>query len=236
MKQILIDLDSLMDTRLGVLDTIDPALAKHIVKSTTYWDREHTDWSALTDGALDNATFQEHWDARDNRVLEASMMSGMIPVLAKILSDYHRNMQDGMVQEDVGIDVNIWPYHLEIEELDVIREALQAYLYDDLEVSFCSRPMTELTPLVMHEHYAAVILFDFQPWIKYHCFNIAKQRCPGLNLIVPKLFERDPSKLSVESKEEEVIGLRLWLLEYIDIEFIDAQWFSMFRPSPAETV
>lgn len=234
MKHILIDLDSLLDTRLGVLESIDPALTRQVIQSNTYWDREHTDWSVLTQGKLSNEDFLACWRDRDNRVLQASMMTAMIPVLGKILADYHRNMKDGVVEVDVGVEVNIWPYGLEYDDLEVIREALHQYLYDDLEVTFCSRPLTELTPQVMHEHYSAVVLFDFQPWIKHHCFNIAKQRCPGLNLIVPKLFESDPSKLSVESKEEEIIGFRLWLLEYIDIEFIDAQWFSMFRPEPTK--
>jgi len=230
MKTILVDLDSLMDTRLGVLETLDPELAKVVAQRGDYWDREHTDWSVLTNGQLTHDAFLEKWKARDNDTLRASMATNLIPVIAKILADYNQNVQDGMVKEDVTLEVNVWPYALELEEMEDLEAALQYHLYQSLPVTFVSRPMEELTPKVLHDHYAAVIMFDFQPWIKHHCFNIPKQKCPGLNIIVPKLFERDPSQLSTEEKEEEIVGFRIWLMEYVDIDFIDVKWFSLIRP------
>lgn len=235
MRKVLIDLDSLLDTRLGVLAGIDETATQQVIASPAYWNREHTDWAVLTNGKVTNDTFHAAWVARGKADLQRSVMTGIMVVLSRVLTEYNRNMQEGVVEEDVCLEVNLYPYELEYEEHEALEEVLHELLYPELTVSFCYRPMEELTPKVMNDHYAAVFLYDFPPWIKHHCFNLGKQRCPGLNVIVPKLFERNPHDLTKEQKQDEVFGFRLWLMEYIDFEFVDVEWFSMLRPSKEKT-
>lgn len=234
MKRVLIDLDSLLDTRLGVLAVNDPESAEVVVGKEAYWEREHDDWAGLTNGRVDNTTFVQWWKARDAAVLRASMMSGMLMVLGQLLSEYNRNQQEGIVHEDIALEINLHPYTLTTEEIEELSHVLQETLYDDLVVSVSSYTREDLTPAVMNKRYAAVIMYDFAAWIKQHCFNIGKQRCPGLNVIVPRLFEKDPSDLTVGQKQEEILGFRLWLMEYIDFDFIDVRWFSLINAPPEE--
>ncbi len=235
MRKVLIDLDSLLDTRLGVLAGLDEAAVRTVIGTPAYWQREHTDWHVLTGGRVTNETFQSAWKARGNDDLRRSVMTGIILVLSRVLTEYNRNMQEGIVEDDVCLEVNLHPYSLEYDELEELEGVLHELLYPELTVSFCSRPLEELTPKVLNETYAAVFLYDFPPWIKHHCFNLGKQRCPGLNVVVPKLFEKDPRELTKEQKQEEIFGFRLWLMEYIDFEFVDVEWFSMLRPSKEKT-
>lgn len=231
MRKVLIDMDSLLDTRLGVLAGLSEEAVRKVIATPAYWQREHTDWSALTGGLVDNPTFYEAWKTRNNADLHRSVMTGIVLPVSRVIAEYNRNVQDGIVDDDICLEVNLHPYTLDYDETEELEGVLHELLYPELSISFCSRPMEELTPKVMNENYAAVFLFDFPPWIKHHCFNLGKQRCRGLNVIIPKLFEKDPRNLTKEQKQEEVFGFRLWLMEYIDFEFVDVEWFSMLRPS-----
>jgi hypothetical protein len=234
-RRILLDIDALLDTRLGLLSQLNSEVATRVVQSNAYWERDYTDWERLTRGGVTNAAFEAAWVKRDIETARQSIMTGIIPVLMRVMAEYDQNMRDGVVTDDLALEVNLHPYEFNDEETEELTEILKGVFYQDLTVTFCSRPLEELTPVVLNEHYSAVVLFDFNRWIKHHCLSLGETRCKGLSFIVPRLFEKDPSQLSLERKQEEIMGFRLWFVELFEVEFIDAEWFSMYRPSlPAE--
>lgn len=230
MKRILLDLDTLLDTRLGCLSLIYPEAATYVVKHTDYWDREHTDWSKLTDGRVTNAQFEERWAKRDIDVLQNSVLTSINVVLLRILSEMNINATTGVTVHEVGLEVNLAPYTLSFEEQEELEQILRETYGQELVITFCSIPVAELTPTYIRKRYAAVLLYGFHEWIKIHDAELMKGRSPDIYFIGPKLFEKDPSRLSIEQKQEEYRRFRFFKLEYMDFEFVDAKFFSMYRP------
>lgn len=237
MRNVYLDLDTLFDTRLGVLSLINPEAAKRILTSNQYWDREHTNWKVLTEGVVTNEEFEAAWLTRDINALQSSIVTGIIPVLLNILNEYTQLKKEGLNQEDVGLIINIYPYELEPEELDeLVRIIKYEVFYEFLPVTFTSISLEELTPEYMDKTFSAMILFEFHRWIKIHAAAISTANCKGLSIIVPKIFEHDPSKLPVERKKEEIMSFKMWLMDHLSLEFIDARWFSLMRPDVNEPV
>lgn len=234
-RKVYLDLDTLLDTRLGTIASVHPEAAKAIATNDEYWLREHTNWSTLSGGLIDNEQFDAAWQARDKRALENSYVSNIIPVLHSILTEYHVSTRDHFIEYDLVLEINIHPYNLTEEEMDELADVLRHDIfYKDLEILYCSIPMEELTPQLINERYSAMLLYEFHKWIKQHYLEVAKCDNRGLTMIVPKLFEKDPSKLTVEKKQEEIIGFKLWFLDRIEVKFIDAKCFSMLRVSPKD--
>lgn len=233
MRKIYTDLDTLFDTRLGVLNSISPEAAVTMCRSPDYWNRDHTNWAELTKGMVTNETFEERYRDRDNSILHTSIVTNIIPVLHSILNEYHNAKKDQAIDYEIAIEINIWPYELEVDELDELTQILQhEVLYPDLPIFYVSVPLDELTPQYIDTHYSAMVFFDFHRWIKTHLLAIAQHPCEGLNLIVPKLFDHDPKGLSVERKKEELLGFKIWFLPYFRLDFIDAEAFAMVRIDP----
>jgi hypothetical protein len=235
MKKIYIDLDGLLDTRLGTLSLNNPEAAVQVVKSDAYWDRDYTDWHRFSNGYVDNDTFNHWWVERDRRVLQESVVTGIITVLMRLLTEYSQNQKEGTVEEDVAVEINIAPYDFSDDEMDELTAILREATYSELPVLFSSRPLDELTPEFIREQYGAVILFEFHAWIRHHHTALVEHRCRDITFVVPRLFEQDPQRLSDEQRRDEFIAFRLGFLDHLELEFIDANWFSMFRPLKAQT-
>lgn len=230
MRKILIDLDTLFDTRLALVAKLDPLAATYIAQHTAYWDRDHTDWAQLTDGRLTNAMFEEAWATRDKQVLKQSIITGILVVLLRLIAEDQQGSSDGEPREALALEINVHPYGLDVEEMEELTALIHETIDDELPITFCSRPIEELTPQVLDANYALVILYEFHRWIKQHCFALSKHRCPDLHMLAPKLFEKNPAELTMQQRQDEIVGFRLWTTGFINIDFIDAEWFSMFRP------
>jgi hypothetical protein len=229
-KKILIDLDTLLDTRLATLGALSTEALNYVVKHDAYWQREHTDWSVLTNGLVTNEQFAERYRNRDDAILRTSTMTAIMTVLLQILAEIDANAIDGMHETDVGVEVNLAPYSPTHEEVEELQTILRMHYGQETIITFCNIPLKELTPAVLRERYSAVIMYGFHEWIVEHDVALMQARTPCFNFIGPKLFEKDPSRLTVEQKQEEFLRLKLFKLEFMDFEFVDARFMSMFRP------
>lgn len=231
MKRIYIDIDSLLDTRLGLLNSIDPEATKKVVSSTQYWYRNHTNWDVITNGRVSNEVFEKHWKERTAAILPHSMMTNILGPLKSITVLNEINIMDGISTDEFTLTVNIWPYRLGVDVLDSLTEALHHYLFGDIPITFVEHDMNNYTPQMLVKDYDHAFLFDFHWWVKKHAFDLAKVRSHDFTLVIPRLLEKDPSDLTQEEIKSELVQFQLMLRYYINIEFIDVACFSMVKPT-----
>ncbi|BEG72417.1 hypothetical protein [Pseudomonas phage PA1C] len=235
-KRILIPLDVLLDTRLGVMSTINKEAAERLVSTKEYWLRENDDWTTLTGGLVTTEQFKEAYANRggDNSAdtINASILTGISPFLMRILAEDHVNRMDNMgnPEDEIGLTINIWPYTLPGEVIDDLENIIQEIYGEEMPVEVVSHPLEELTPKFLDALYAMYITYDFHEWMHTHYLALSKVQMPCFNFIGPKLFERDVSKLTIEEKKFELFKFRVERLIHMDFEFIDAKYFSMIRP------
>lgn len=228
-RRLYVDIDSLLDTRLAVVSGIDPQAAVTAALDSQYWLREHTDWSVLTKKAITNGQFDTAWGERTTETLANSVVTGVPTVLQQLLYDYHKNLSSGAVTDDISLEINLAPYDLNTDERDGLEEIIRELLFDDLSITFCYRPLSELTPEVIYQRYSAVVMFEFHDWIRTHHETLMQWPCKEVSFIVPRLFERNPEVLNKDGKEAEIALFQMAMLDHMNVEFIGVDWFSMLR-------
>jgi len=231
-RRLYVDVDCLLDTRLGVLSGIDPQAAIAAVRNPRYWTRDYNDWELLTDGLVNKERYDAAWALRDMSTLVDSVVTGIPSVLQQLLVDHHKNMKDGSVVDDVGLEVNLAPYAFTDEERDGLEHILQEMFFSDLIITFCYRPLDELTPTLISEQYSGLVMYEFHDWIKTHHEALVSTPCKDVSFVVPRLFEVNPEELNQEGKQTELTLFRLAMLDHMDVEFISAEWFSMLQAKP----
>lgn len=229
-SKLYIDLDTVFDTRIATLAAIYPQVATELLTQDSYWHRESDDWTKLTGGKVKTETVVARYAARDDAILQASVMTNIFAVLFKMIAENEIAINDGRPNNDISIVVNIWPYSMDDIEMEMFRTFFSHRLRFEPEITFIKRKPESVTPAWLTQSFAVACMYDFNGWIKMHLKNLVVNRTQGFNLIVPRLFEKDVSGLSIEDKKDEVAALKLYLLEYMLIHWIDPSSFSVFRP------
>uniref|UniRef100_A0AB39CD99 Uncharacterized protein n=1 Tax=Pseudomonas phage RVTF4 TaxID=3236931 RepID=A0AB39CD99_9VIRU len=235
-RRIMISLDALLDTRLGVISNIDSDAAKHLVSSLTYWERNYDDWYKLTGGRVPNEVFQKAWAERGGentrRTLDACFESGLSPFIYQCLAEADINMMSGMtpIEEEIGLAINIYPYDLSFQEKQELINIMQLKYGTELPVMVVSHSLEEMSPELLSSGYGMLVLYDFAEWFKIHHVAIVATLMSDFVVVHPKLFDRDPSELSLEQQKHEFLMFRLATQHNMDINYIDAGYFSLVNP------
>jgi hypothetical protein len=121
-ETIYVDLDCLLDTRLGTLAKINPELASNALMNG-YHERDEDIFEGV--GVED---YRKAYEARDVDTLTLSVITGMFSFLHEcVLAAFKRIQIDGIF-DAIQLEVNYWPYELDDEEVKVLpRDRLQLY-------------------------------------------------------------------------------------------------------------
>lgn len=232
-RRLLLPLDVLLDTRLGVMNNLDPTAAAILVKNPEYFERDYDDWFKLTKGRVTNESFKEAYAARGGvnsaATLNASFETGIAPFLYQLLAEADINTIDGMTPEgsEIGLAINISPYVLSIEERATLIDIVQIKYGKDLNVKLVDYAIHELTVERLADEFGGMVIYELAEWFQYHTEGITGALMSDFNVVHPKLFDTDPSELTIEERRQAMIGFRLITQHNLDINYIDARYFSL---------
>lgn len=229
-SKIYIDLDSIIDTRLGTIATLNQAVASELLKQGVYWNRETDDMQTLTSGGVSQDAYMELYQNRTVDVLKVSYITGIFAPLTKLIAENEVARSSGAINKEISFEINLYPYEMELEEIEAFTSLFKYRLGVDCKVTYCSVSPALLTAKYLTDNYAAAFMYHFTDWIKVNLKNILERKHPDFTLVAPKLFEKDVSSLSNDEKKDELTIFRLYMLEHMDISFIDTSCFSVFRP------
>jgi hypothetical protein len=84
---IFVDIDALFDTRLAVLDDLDPLLAAYVLENG-YFNREEDSFKYC-----DFEMFQKLYKARDNDILAKSVITNVKNIIVDFVKDCERSLK-----------------------------------------------------------------------------------------------------------------------------------------------
>jgi hypothetical protein len=178
---VLVDLDSIMDTRLPILYSIDENLAERTIKSGNYFKRYKDEFEYVT---LD--IFKPLYKDRTKNVLSLATPTAMLDTISDYCSE--AILQNKVTGGDgkLIIYLNIYPYNLSHSEYDNLAKGLM-YMIGDVEVKVVSMDKEELTPKWVDDNLAMLVLYDGLEWLEYHTamLNIIKNPINNVALMVP---------------------------------------------------
>lgn len=230
---ILVDLDCLLDTRLGTLIKLDEELATTVIKSD-YHLRESDRWGELVDCEVDQDGYDYLYRSRDLSTLKVSKITTMLPMLSKMIADISESALSDIESEFVQVRINHHPYKLSDNDIEALKQALMYHIGVPIDLTFVSIPMVGLMPSYIKDTYDGVIMYDVNGWLAKHQNALIESAMPDVTFIGPAIYFNE--KPTAEQIHEEVgdeytpfQAIELVMAEYIALRLIDVSNFSLIR-------
>ena len=218
-KGVYTDLDSLFDTRAIVLSTLTNN-GKYDINLTIdkYQNRIRDNF-----GTLSSKIFHYFYSKRKKTVLNVAPVTSV----HKVILDYFMDIV-AKAKSDITFNlyVNVYPYDLRQEELEVIILGINKLL-PNVNIITINQPISDLSKDWMSEKVGMLIAYNGMEWLRVVLENANQYEGELLNLkvLVPCLYHgsMDSSLLTPE-------GIRTTVLFYrtiCDFDFLDSKVFSL---------
>lgn len=231
-KRLLVELDCLLDTRLGTIESLHPPAAAELYLGDTYYSREIDDWSSLTNGLISKEDFDKAYGNRGQEILALSRPTRMLGFLNRLTRDLDMAKITAPDVEKIEVVVNLYPYQLTNREKEVLETLVYSYCSLGTEVSTTELNYAQITPSLMRDNYDGVILYEFDRWFSLHAKELNSVLIPRNSLFAPALYIKPPEELFKEAPEEfegvsPFAQLEMSTIERLGLELLRAKEFSI---------
>lgn len=186
-NNILLDIDSLFDTRLPTAFLINEKIAATQHKSGEYKKR-------LSDrfGDIPADVFKAFYKMRDKRMLMMALPTKMF----NLINDYVLQVKyTAEAKNETAVPIvyiNIYPYKLTISEQHFVASGIVTKL-KNCEVKLVNMSIPEMTPTWLETNVSYMSLYNGMDWIEYHSAigNLSKTPLLDNTLLTPTLVAPD---------------------------------------------
>lgn len=217
-NRVLVELDALLDTRLGTLSRINEEAAAAALQDERYFGRLIDDFIEIC--GVDRATFLDAYRQRDVATLEASTITEMPFILAELTMKLEADIIDTPFASEVIVDLNCYPYQLDDEEREIIAQAVGSRLGEMTKVQCIYRSHAELSPQYIKPRYSGVILYNLRDWMEANLENFKKVTMPRVTVLAPALHHDkipNPDEFSRDGLNKELNIFQLTELATVEL-------------------
>lgn len=226
---VYIDLDCLLDTRIGVIAQVNPKKAEAILNSETYHNRVRDEFDGIS---YDD--FRKLWSQRNAETLKLSVLTNIIPLLTAIAQAHIQSCHEKNERFEMELVINTYPYELDTETSTEIAAAFQEKLNNIITVRSERISIGFLTPKYCRENFGVMIIYDLEPWVESQMKNFETQQMPKVTVFSPALYCKPPS--SEDAAEFDRLKTKPFaVIEYsfaplFGLRLLDADVFSVYKP------
>jgi hypothetical protein len=216
-RVIYTDLDTLYDTKITLLNMIDPRLVREYL-SREYDILDHTLY-------LSNKAFDKIYRERDKRVLIGSKNSSIIDLIRKIVSDIDtKNKTTSAIPSVLHLTINTYPYKFDDDEISAMKEFMSKYVLYLSEVNIIYQETIDDNLL---SKINIMIRRDGLKWFMDNRMLNPEFKLPNLKLIVPDdMVLSNLTKMDVDiDKLKEYLETTLML--DVCLEFVEKEAFML---------
>ena len=216
-RVIYTDLDTLYDTKITLLNMIDPRLIRE------YLSREYDILDHIL--YLSNKAFDKIYKDRDKRVLIGSKNSSIVDLIRRIVSDIDtKNKTTTVIPSVMTLVINTYPYKLDAEEKSIMREFMSRYILhlSDIDIIYKETIDSELMNKIN-----IMVKRDGLKWFMDNRLSNPEFKLPNLKLIVPDdMVMSGLTKMDVDvDKLKEYLETTLML--DVCLEFVEKEAFML---------
>lgn len=246
-RRIMIDLDSLFDTRLALLflddiETMDIKGFKTVMQ-TGYPQRQSDDW-IIENSGISKARWDELWETRGTSKLLSLTKQTLI---VKAILDYINDMVNEQVKPTKGdeyqIVINTYPYVLDEETANYLTQALEDQLVIVTNIKTTYMPLEQLTPQYVKDNLDSLWLYDYTKWLDIHLPSLTENPKPTIQLICPKLIKAIPKDVVPDEVEVRILKefdpfevINGMLSLFVSIQFVPVAFYSVTREMVASEI
>ncbi len=219
MNNILVDIDSLLDTRLALAMFLDEKSVSEYVKSKKYYNRVKDNY-----GDISYDIFKPLYKLRNKKILEFAIPTLLIDLIKKHYGDIVTDIKN-IENNKVTIFLNIYPYDFNITEQDIIKKIISDKI-PSVNIKIVSMSLLELQPLWIKENISTVFMYDTLEWLELHTAITNLINTPLLDtlFIAPAIVTGNLTTKKINKELFHNIIATSSLV--VDLNFIDVKYFS----------
>jgi hypothetical protein len=210
---ILIELDALLDTRLGAMRVFSESLWTNTWNDPAYYNRLVDDFDHYGAGTtlMWRGIYEQRGSLRDAEsgqllVLKNSIMTCMVGKIGMHLRQLYSTKTTSPNFIGADVKVNVWPYELEQVDMDEIVLALEQMMVPDesgsdveivdTQISCVRLSPAELTLDEIREKFSRVVMYNFNEWwdIQAKAIYEAERGATLTEFVVPELLRLDKTR------------------------------------------
>lgn len=248
-NNIYVDLDSLFDLRLGLLNLINVDFAVSVTKSATYFNRLNDSFYSnetvdkdRTFGRLDQNLFKQLYSSFDKKKLVENSFYTKIPIFVMDLAKSHlANLVKQGIDSSIEIHYNIYPLVIKEENRLVIEESLYKLTESKFKIKVISLDFNNTSVADIIKEYFAIIKYDYVDWFNSKEKEIKQTAIVDSCLYVPRLFmgdiESEQTKQAFEEytrlggREDSFSLMSKAMSAFFPIQFVPVSAFSIGLPT-----
>lgn len=223
---IYVELDAMLDTRLGTVARLDDAAATKLLmqgyhtRESDYFDCvNHEDYTKL---------YQE----RDIETLKLSGATNMLKLVRHLIGVLQQQAETRPYHNGSKLVINLYPYVLDAEEEEAIGKSISVWMQGIAPVELTYIQPKDLTPIHCKQTYSMMIVYEYGSWLNLHADAFKQTRLPEVTMFVPAIyFIKVPTS---EELEDTVKGaahplraIELLASPIVDLKLIDITYFSI---------
>lgn len=233
-----VDLDALLDTRLGVLSSLDEEAAASL-DLTKYRERISDQFKHLGLSQIDDDVYRTAYRKRTADVLPHAMMTPVSLYLNIALTELEKEAMAGSpLAGPAKLTINLWPYKdLTPPEIEAICAAMfhRSGVFTSIE-TICESPKIITTDFIAYKQWNMMFMYGFWEWFEYQWSRwTQKPRCiPNTVIVAPQLaptLEGFGKALEYKNPKGEIADpfecVRVLAAEVIGLAFADVKVFSI---------
>ena len=240
MAGILVDLDSLQDTRFGVLTTHFPNVANALLDDQYTWLNREEDKV----NGVDKDVFSVLYGGRANdpeTVLGNSPPTAIPLIINRAIAEHTASADTQFYESRLKVHINAWPYKFTHEVKDVLCRTVYEWIkvghIADIRVVDYS-PEELSSKFIAESGYDILYMYDLKKWVEAQGESLVKFVIPAVTIVSPRIIRnRDEALLAevpTKFKDRDMFETISEELRYIiGMDFIDLSYFS-FIPIPTE--
>lgn len=182
-SRLFIELDTLFDTRLAVLATMENNALEKAFKHG-YYDRQSDSFPDV-----DYEVFKALYAKRDKSILKEAIITPVSMIARDFAVSTLNNVNNSPFHYKPVLMINIYPYKLEEEEISVIMSGARAMTKELCDIEIVDMSPVQLTPLYLKLNLAMVAIYEYDKWLEIHAVTEAwkKHTAPDVTVLAPRI-------------------------------------------------
>ena len=208
-KVIMVDLDSLLDTRFALMVHLDlrngTNYAIPTVLNNAYQTRKSDEWIA-NQLQLPYEEWMALWDKRHTlNILPLSTQTFTIKAILAYIDECVAEQMKPTTGYDFDLMVNTYPYQLPEEDCREIEAMLdeQAPIFGSIKTTYLTP--TQLSPSFFKDSLESYWTYDLRLWTNAHLEWLLNNPRPTIQLVSPKLIHPIPKSQELTEDDKVVI-------------------------------
>lgn len=187
---LLVDLDSLLDTRMATLFRMGEENAMKAIELG--WHERPSD---ILPG-IDEEAFKKAYAERDRLTLKEALMTPVAQLIKEFAQRTVENTLNSPFHYRPKIIINVHPYKLDDNEVKVIADMVKHVVVDLAEVNIVDLHPSLITPTYVKTLLSMMVMYDYMPWLEMHCASkeFEKVTVPDVTLLAPRLWLKKPDR------------------------------------------